>query len=352
MMMLVNIDEEETSRNDMSHVRYCIGMAAVLLFAAIAMFLLNGCGMREIEVVPAAEEPELPEMSAHAGDEMTEEEILNITAGAASDSLSNEEYVADAADVPDDAVLTGDTLEDPYGMYLVTEDLASKLGGLYANLDGNVYSLANLVPSTVINDYGVGYIVGPDNANVENDYALLYLRDDKKGLRDDIPSATRYAIVSSGDFPALRVHRGDQLMVFGKPMIEKMFFEKADFVGYTIPACDSPGTTLAYYPVVNNYYANNVDKDHIGVFDLNDVQVEDVRNLEQGKEYLYECYIGTEYRELKVRADSRCYSLDSGEYVELPMQITKLGYFTIDTSSLELGFYTSSEYNAVFEIVD
>ena len=340
-----------------------IGFLALAVAIVILVLTLTGCA-KEIEVQPSEEssivmtEPELPEMSASAMEDgyVVEDDStgdsFSLEAGVAA-AENNSVAEADSADVPDDAVLTNNPVDnDPYGMYKVSEQWASELGGLYANIDGNFYSLSSVVPSSIIADYGVGHTVGPEGSDVNLEYAMLYLRDDESGVRESIPTLTRNAIVSSGDFPALQIHRDNPLLVFGKPSVEKLFFEKIDFVGYTIPACDSPDATLAYYPVVNNFLANNVDKDHIGVFNLDDSPVEDVRNLEHGKEYLYECYLGTEYREIKIKADSRCYRIDKDKKVELPMSITKFGYFTIDISGLESGFYTCPIHNSVFEIVD
>lgn len=356
MMMLVNIDEEETSRNDMSHVRYCIGMAAVLLFAAIAMFLLNGCGKKEEPVAMAlpeeekvvTEEPELPEMSAHAGDEMTEEEILNITAGAASDSSSNEEYVADAADVPDDVTLVEfpNLEDDPNELFRVSEDWAAEHKGLYAKIGEEFYSLTNQLPVDIVQKYGFGYVIAPEGSGITTDSVGIYLRD-VEDVISDVPTNARHATVTCGDFSPLKLHRNDSIVIFGEASTK---FYKAEFVGFTIPAYQAD-TDEKYYPIVDHVMPNNKLIDYPGLFTLDEQPVEDVRNLEYGKEYLYEYYIGTDYYEIKTVADAKCYTT-LRDSVILESRPTKNGYFTVDISSLEPGFYANFTSDVIFEIVD
>lgn len=342
-----------------SAIKACVAMGVILMIG-VALTLLTGCGEKESSVTteaPVSEieetEPELPDMAASAIEEddvaMTENFSLEAGAGAIGDGAATEVAEADSADVPDDAVLVDAPIDDPNELFRVSEEWAKEKEGLYAKIGDNFYSLMNQLPTNVMN-YGIGWILAPDNydlASYNNDEVKVYL-DDVKELDEYVPSATRDGIVTSGDFSPLKIPRGAQLAIFGKSINTRFF--KMDFVGYTIPAFQAD-TAMKYYPVVNHMMPNNILINHPGVFTLDGESVEDVRNLEYGKEYLYECYLGTDYRELKVVANARCYTAQ-GDAISLAVEPSKLGYFVVDSSELDPGFYICQGCEAVFEIVE
>ena len=331
-----------------------IGVVIFVVVISALVVALMGCVKRErrekeeaIKEIPEASETseaefELPEMAASA----VEDEVSFGAGAVAVESGITEIPEADSADVPEDAMLISDLSDDPNALFQVSEEWAKEHEGLYVKIGDNFYSLENQLPADVVDKYGVGYAIVPEGYNAEPDEVKMYLVDSSKGLNSEIPSATRRAIVTSGDFSPLQIHRDDPLVIFSDKYVS---LGKVTFVGYTIPAIDGD-QALKYYPVVNNRLPNNLFKDHIGVFTLDEHPVDDVRDLEYGKEYLYECYLDTEYRELKVVADSKCYAVERDETL-FTAEPTKLGYFTIDISSLEPGFYA---YNGitVFEIVE
>lgn len=329
------------------------------------------CGIVAIAAVGCAEKhkdeaakEELPEMSAHAGDEVDidniEPEITpDINAGVAYDFESDAMPAPiDDIDVPEDAELVDSTAnfdddpvnldDDPNVLFQVSEEWASEHDGLYALINDEFYTLMNELPAMVLDKYDVGYVTIPEGSEIVTDEVSYFLRDIIK-LKDDIPSETRDALVTAGDFLPLQVHRSDSLVMFGKP-VDSIDLFRLDFAGYTIPATQVDQTNN-YYPVINHNRPNNIVENHAGVYTLEEEPVEDVRDLEYGKEYLYECYIGTEYRESKLVANSRAYSLNRRDAVELSAETTKFGYFLVDISNLETGFYTYRS-NTVFEIVD
>lgn len=341
------------------------GFVILGVATAILIVVAVGCAEKEktatsnekVEIVEFLEEPEeLPEMSASAVEEgyVVEEDStsdsFSLEAGAAA-AENNSIAEADSTDVPEDAMLVDEpTSGDSNMIFAVSEEWTDRYGGLYAKIGDNFYSLTNELPVDVIDKYDIGYVVSSEGQRRETDEAMIYLSDVIE-LKDTIPSVAKKAIVTCGDFSPLRVHRNDSLAVFGDSAGTPVSFLKADFVGYTIPAIQVD-QSMNYYPVVDHILPNNLIENHSGVFTLDETPVEDVRKLEYGSEYLYECYLGTEYREIKLQANSRCYTFDKNNGIQFTAEPTKFGYFAIDISSLEPGFYTYSPCNVVFEIVD
>lgn len=338
----------------------------LLLFIATAMLIVAvvGCAEKDKSEVAAKEEPELPEMSAHAGDEVdidepieysATEDTFEITAGAAADeypNLNTDVTEADAADVPEGVELV-DTVsleENPNELFKVSQEWAAEQEGLYAKIDDDFYSLINRLPFEVVDKYDVGYVFKSDgDTEINSEVVYPYLRDIIE-LKSSIPSAARNTMITAGDFSPLQIHRDDILAVFGDSYGESVVLQKLDFVGYTIPAPQLDQSDN-YYPVVNHVLPNNIIENNSGVYTLEEEPVDDVRNLEYGKKYLYECYIGTEYREMEMTATSRCYSVDRKSKVKLEITPAKNGYFVIELSNIEPGFYTCG-LETVFEIVD
>jgi len=305
---------------------------------------------------------ELPELSAHAEDdyvlsdepatyEGNDYELSDEPAAyegndyeLSDEPATHEEPApADSADVPDDAVLT-----DEYGMYRVPMEWAAEHGGIFVERNGGLYAVSPEVPRYVAEKYGVGYSFGSS----DTEGMLLYLGDTDE-LDDDIPSGVRKAITSAGDFPILQVSKNEKLEVYNQYMINEVDFVKSEFVGYTIPARDGGNGVNDYFPVIDHVMPD-VNRNDMNVFDLNDNLVADVHDLEYGKTYLFEYYSGTEYHEMKVVANSRCYTNPKPKNdirIALPIELTKANYAVVDISSLEPGFYVIQE-NTVFEVVD
>jgi len=234
---------------------------------------------------------------------------------------------------------------DPYGMYRVPEEWAAERGGLYVERDTGIYTLQSLVPRYNLDNYAVGYSINDDNT----EDVLLYLYDNMDV--EDVPTTTTQAILSSGDFPILQVSKGEELHYYGDAD-ETMTIAKTNFVGYSIPACRY-GSSEMYAPVDDHVYYGDVYRNNIGVFDMDENPVSDVRDLEYGKDYKYEWYEGTEYHELKCIANCYCYdykyALDNK--IDISGKLTKFGYVAFDISNLEPGFYTS-DLHSVFEVVE
>lgn len=343
----------------------CLGVAAVVLVFAIAFMAGRNSAKAtnddadlpadaaesavEVEEPAAVEVPppdDLPEMSAHAEDD------YEISAGAgadyempiAEDAGPDDSAIAaaDSADVPEDAVL------DEYGMYRVPEEWAADHGGVFIERNGEIYAVSPEVPRYVAEKYGVGYSFGSDNTETMS----LYLYDAKE-LNAEIPSRVRKAITSAGDFSILQVSRKEELRVYNEYVINEMSLVKSEYVGYTIPARTAGLGTTDYFPMIDHVMLS-INRNDMNVFDTNDNLVADVHDLEYGRTYLFEYYSGTEYHEIEVVADSKCYTNPKPNHdntVSLPLELTKFGYAAVDISSLEPGFYTLME-STVFEVVE
>ena len=302
------------------------------------------------EIVLDEDASELPELSAHAEDDYVLSDEPATYEGndyELSDEPATYEPAtvpADSADVPDDAVLT-----DEYGMYRVPMEWAAEHGGIFVERNGGLYAVSPEIPRYVGESYNVGYSAGSSSTET----MLLYLSDFYE-INDDIPSKVRRVVVSAGDFPILQVSRNEKLEVFNQYMIDEVVFAKSEFVGYTIPAVDGGNGANDYFPIIDHVMPNNFSRNNMNVFDTGDNLVADVHDLEYGKTYLFEYYTGTEYHEVEITADSRCYVhpevSDDGK-IALPIELAKANYAVVDISSLEPGFYTIMG-NTVFEVVD
>ena len=187
---------------------------------------------------------------------------------------------------------------------------------------------------------------------VDNDgVARLFLYDDPAGVRDEIPTSTRHGIITSGDFDILSIAKGDEIKIYSDIQLPTLLLRNAEFTGYTIEASDHSGTaTMTYFPIIDHVLiSDDIGKSNVGVFDENDTPVADVRNLEYGKGYLYEYYTGTEYHEIHLVANCKCYEASDAE-IEVPIELTKNGYSTVDLSQLEPGIYACG--SSVFELTE
>ena len=263
------------------------------------------------------------------------------------DVLPEDEPIPDVVEETEDTVEEDSYTEpfDPYGMYKVPEEWAAERGGLYVERDTGIYTLQSLVPRYNLDNYTVGYSF---NSSSTED-VLLYIYDDIPV--DDPPTATTKAILSSDDFPILQVNKGEELHYYGDAD-ETMTISKTNFVGYSIPACRC-GLSELYVPIDDHVYHGDTYRNNIGVFDMDENPVSDVRDLEYGRDYKYEWYEGTEYHELKCIANCRCYDYKYAleNKIEISGKLTKFGYVAFDISNLEPGIYTS-DLHSVFEVVE
>lgn len=339
-------------------------MAAAVVFVGVLGYIMgkNGGTKNDEMNEPAREEiavkdiatdipevdPPLPELSAHAEDdyELSDESTAYASNPEIMDGpgYGGTTALADSADVPEDAELV-----DEYGMYRVPMEWAAEMGGLYVERNGGYYALTPMVPRYVAEKYGVGYAKGSSDETE----MFLYLYDDYAGVPEDIPTETRTAIISAGDFPILEVSKNERIIYFddGNNRSE-VIFDDAPFVGYTVEASYHVG--LGFFPIVDSVMVFNSDNKHdIGIYEPGDIPVADIRKLEYGKKYLYEWFTGMDYHEMELVANCRCYfnpgSRLNGGY-KLPLELTKNGYATVDISELEPGTYVYID--AVFEIVD
>ena len=239
-------------------------------------------------------------------------------------------------------------MEDPYGMYIVTEEHLKKNGGYVVERNGKLYTFYSEggVMSDVADEYRIGYKLGNDKK-----YAIyLYLVDIYK--IHDVPSGLSGIVATSaGDFPIFKISKNEEIRVYNKHTIENISVSPVSYYGYTINATHIDGT---YRPIID--CDASVEKGAVGakkpsVCDMSGNPVSDVYNLEYGKEYMYSWYKGTEYHEIKMVADSRCYAFNDPDVpVQVPINYTKNGYAVMDISKLPLGIYCLG--NGIFEITN
>ena len=249
--------------------------------------------------------------------------------------------------VVENTVSNKNASSDPFGMYLVPEGWAQY--GLFMEKDGKLYSMDSTVPVSVIDEYGVGVRAGKEVKE-----ANLYLMDSGKvGI---LPTNTPKAYVSAGDVPLLKVSKSDKVIAYG---IQRIELTETSFAGYTIDAHERAFGSLEFMPTIDHTLIPtdgeiaNQSKHDFGIFDANENQVEDFRNLTYGEEYTFTWYSGTECHQIVKVADCHCYPIDesvSAKTYTIKGSLTKNGYAEFDLSEVDPGIYTCG--GSVFEVVD
>lgn len=220
------------------------------------------------------------------------------------------------------------------------------------NMDDLVFDIAKKEDISEL----IGFQSNPDIGYINEKVDMALYMSDGAELSENIPTDSRECIVASGDFPILQVGRDDEVIMYSASSVDDITIYGASFVGYTIPAFQSgEGVRVSYFPVIDHVYPNGINRENMGVFDLNEKPVSDVHDLEYGKSYKYEWYSGAEYNEVDLYANSRCYVRNPEETYTISSELTKNGYVTFDFSSFEPGIYSygiGPLGETVFEIVE
>lgn len=248
---------------------------------------------------------------------------------------------ADSTDAPKET-----TLEDPYGMYVVTEEWLKEHGGYAVERNGKLYAFYSQygVMGGVPENYSVGYEFSGRGLQ----WTYLYLSDDNS-IKDIPTGLSGRSEVSAGDFPIFKVSKKEEVRVYNKNVLDEIELSTANFYGYTLNATHINGS---YRPVID--YEVTAERGIVGakkpsVCDTNDQPVADVYDLEYGKEYKYNWFKGTEYHEMTVKADSQCYAVNKNR-IQVPVELSKKGYAVMDISGLAPGTYCWQK--SVFELID
>ena len=249
-----------------------------------------------------------------------------------------------ASEVSEDATIQ-EVKEDPYEIFVTDEEWAKKNGGFCIKRGDKLYALCDVMPSTVISEYNCGYQIGEDLS--ENDDTKLYLYDQEDVK--DVPTEATNALISVGDFPVYYIDPGEELRIYSSQPIEHVTLKGAEFYGYTIPAIGR----YIYFPIRDHAYTELEDGlANPAVLTPDGDQVEDVRKLEYGKQYMFEWYENTKYHSQTFAADSRCYLVDDDNLAfNVPVKPTDDSYSIVDLSEVEPGnTYVILGIDAVFEL--
>ena len=339
-------------------------MIVALIIAGSMMVFTSGRTNKSSDTVDAIEEPEL---APHAEDDGYEllQEIAENEAGLTSDDevtnepapigddevtdepasefgLADEIPEADSTDAPEETIL-----EDPYGMYVVTEDWLKEYGGYAVERNGQLYAFCSQygVMGDVPEKYDIGYELGGRGYN----WTYLYCPDIQE-IHDVPTNAVGEIVTSAGNFPIFEVSKNEEIRVYNKDVIDEIELFPAQFYGYCVNATH---VSNSYRPIIN--YELGVDRGIIdaerpAIYDMNGNPVSDVYNLDYNQDYMYGWFEGTEYHEISLWAGSRCYTIDRNARVQVPVELTKNGYAVMDVSGLAPGTYYW--LNSVFEITD
>lgn len=332
---------------------------ALAVVLAVAMIALTGCGAKKADVysAPAATETEL---SAHAEDDYVEEQEvegqtigLEMEGDVAADAVeASDVATADSVDAPEETIL-----EDPYGMYMVDEGWLQEVGGIVVERNGNFYSIANFVDDAVAGGYNVGVKANAVTPNYQ--CGVLYVYDPNKN-RDVPTNASSTLYISCGDFQVIEVSKSEEIRIYSQYAVDTKSFVPVDFYGYTVKAVHATGISEggSIYTLVDATIPreNLVTGNNPSLCDMSGNSVADVHDLEYGQEYLYGWFEGTQYYETPLIASCKCF-VETGNIVDAPVNLTKMGYSIVDVSGLAPGYYVNwnrSVYDGhiVFKLVD
>lgn len=153
-------------------------------------------------------------------------------------------------------------------------------------------------------------------------------------------SNTRKLVI--GPVPVLTIEKGkDKICYFSASTPASLGLHKATFYGYG--TCIRMQDCLEIYNPGDEgeefYYYYDGAHDY-AVLDDKGNSVSDVYNLEQGQEYTVCWYVGTQYNERKLKAESSIYDVDiQAPTYKIEPEFTKEGYATFNLSEVEPGLY-------------
>ncbi len=143
--------------------------------------------------------------------------------------------------------------------------------------------------------------------------------------------------------PILCREEGDLLTYCSGSTVPDLNLYKVSLHGYSMSMYinERLDTAKVYYTNDDGGYFESIYDIHdYGIKKADGSSVSDIYNLEQGQEYILYYYVGTQYSEIKMVADSCMYDGDFNKalYTIAP-QFTQEGYVTFDLSGVEPGLY-------------
>ncbi len=325
----------------------CLKMTVVFSLVLVLPLLTIGCGNGQAKNekpassnTPAAIRAEVADVTSQNATSASKEEAKSASSQEEAKSASSEK---EAKSVEPEA-------DDPYALYRVSEEWIKEMGGMVIERNGALYSLSGHVPQSVLDDYGVG--LASVRRGLE-DRAFLFMFDQVKIT--DVPTASTKTLVTAGDFPLIKVNRNERVRLYSTTTVTHLGIVPTKQIGYTIEAIAHSDIGM-YSPVLNKVMTTSqIVGTHPSVCDMTDTPVADVHDLEYGQKYKYIWYEGTEYHEMTLTADCKCYDwptnnpLDS-RVINLPVILGKDGYATVDFSGAEPGIYCAVPGGALFEV--
>lgn len=315
-------------------------MMVVFLLVLVLPLLTIGCGNGQAKNEKSASSNAPAAIRAEVAD-VTSQNVASASKEEAKSASSKEE-----------AKSTEPEVRDPYEAFVVSEEWATENNATVIERDGKLYSVDGILPEDTVKKYGFGcYNQAPGLA----DLAYLYVTDIVKSPSDPIVT-NRMDLISLGDFPIIKVRQGEVARVYNSYSVPKnVDLVPTEKIGYTIRAFLRSGGA-GYLPVLNDTLAGGqMYGDNIGVFDMNDNQVADARDLVYNQNYKYEYYNGTEYHEIIMPANCSAYKYHadgrSADTISLPVELTKNGYaeFSFDVAP---GIYYLDTKSISYSVVE
>ena len=153
---------------------------------------------------------------------------------------------------------------------------------------------------------------------------------------------------SVGDVPIPVLEDDDYIFSCSADSVPTMGLHEVDFYGYALPVWEAEyDDNVFLYDVDTEEYHSGTDITNFEVADIDGDPVDDYYDLGQNKNYTVSWYIGTQYEEYTLAANSSFYIDHSNEPVGIRIapdyviegELTKEGYATYDLSDVPSGIY-------------
>lgn len=149
-----------------------------------------------------------------------------------------------------------------------------------------------------------------------------------------------WGFFSYGNVPVPVYKQGDKIVSYSTKGVPSLQLRKVDFYGYAIRLKSTSDKYIVFDTAIGPV---SFPIDGTSIKNSSGEVVEDIFNLNEGDIYTISYYEGTQYKEITLPADSKCYAQESGrlddpEY-EIEGTLTENGYAEYDINEVEPGFY-------------
>ena len=218
--------------------------------------------------------------------------------------------------------------KDPLEILTTTKEDALEWGFFCLKQGKNLYSLGRYTRKVS----GVSYDEAGLSLNKEVWLYTTFMYDDNAGF------------VSYGDIEIPVLEKGSKVIYYSNSNVPTLRLKEVKFSGYSVCVIENDSNKEITDVYGNKSYSTaSRDIKNVEVTDSKGKTVDNYHDLERGQYYTVSWFEGTTYREIKVPADGRYYTIADGDIwnwdYEIEGKLTKEGYAEYDLSDVPSGIY-------------